>query len=317
MRSHTALAEPPAPSGQATTSSRWPVRAAIVTVLLLWASAFIAIRALADTLSPGPFALGRVAIGSLALGVLALRRRRPLPRGRALVMVAAYGVLWFAAYNVVLNAAGHHLDAGTSAMLVNIAPILVAIGAGVFLAEGFPRRLLLGIGIAFAGVVLIAAGTNGDGEASRLGLLLGVTTALLYATGVLTQKVALRSVDVVTATWLGCTIGAISLLPFLPQAVRELSVASPGALAAVVYLGVFPTAVAFTLWAYALSRTDAGRLTSLSLTIPAITVAMSWLILGEVPSLLGIIGGTVCLVGVAVGQRRPRTTAPPIRPSHP
>jgi drug/metabolite transporter (DMT)-like permease len=281
----------------------WLVPTAVATVLLLWASAFIAIRAVGDTFSPAPLALGRLVFGTLALGMVALRYRRPLPRGRGLALVLTYGVLWFAGYTVVLNAAERHLDAGTAAMLVNFAPILIAVAAGLFMGEGFPRPLVIGVLVAFAGVAIIAIGGTG-GHSDGLGVVLGIVTAVLYAAGVLTQKVALRTVDAVTATWVGCAAGMIALLPFLPQAVGEFSRAPGGAIAAVVYLGIFPTAIAFTLWAYALTRTSAGRLASTTLAVPAIVVLMSWIILGEVPTLIASIGGVLALAGVAISRRR-------------
>lgn len=87
---------------------------------------------------------------------------------------------------------------------------------------------------------------------------------------------------------------------------RDVGHASAGAIAGVVYLGVFPTAAAFTLWAYALTRTSAGRLTSTTLTVPAIAVLMSWAFLAETPTTLGLVGGALCLTGVAISRRRPR-----------
>ena len=214
----------------------------MVVVLVLWASAFIAIRAVGDAISPGPLALGRQLVGVLVLVVVAAVRRPPLPRGRTLVLVAVYGVLWFAGYTLVLNLAERHLDAGTAAMLVNIAPLLVAVAAGAFLKEGFPRSLMVGMVIAFAGVVIIATGGIGA-HSDPLGIALGVLAAVLYASGVLVQKVALRTADALSATWVGCAVGAAVLLPFLPQAIVELGVAPAPAVWAMVYLGVFPTAV--------------------------------------------------------------------------
>ena len=278
--------------------------AALVTVTL-WASAFIGIRMLGSDYSPGALAFGRIAAGALVLGVIALRYRRPVPRGRTLRLVLAYGVAWFGAYTVVLNEAERHIDAGTAALLVNVAPIVVAAMAGLLLGEGFARPLLIGIAIAFFGVVLIAiGGSTGDSVNGATGILLGLVAALLYAAGVLMQKVALRGVDVLTATFLGCATGAVVLLPFAPQFAHETATAPGGALAGVIYLGVFPTAIAFTTWAYALARTDAGRLTATTLTVPAIAILLSWLLLGELPTALGMIGGALCLLGVAVSRRR-------------
>lgn len=288
----------------------WRVVAAIVATLLLWASAFVGIRALGDSFSPGPMALLRLAVGSLALSVFVLAQGRAptLPTGRGRLLVACYGVLWFAGYTVVLNAAERHLDAGTAAMLVNVGPILVAVAAGRFLGEGYPRPLLAGIVVSFTGVTIIAVGGPGHGD--RLGIVLGLVTAFLYAAGILTQKVALRTTTSLTATWLGCVTGTVVLLPFVPQALGELTRAPASAVAAVVYLGVFPTAVGFTLWAYALTRVNAGVMASTTLSVPGIVVLMSWALLGELPTVAGLVGGALCLLGVAVSRRRPRARVP-------
>jgi drug/metabolite transporter (DMT)-like permease len=284
------------------------VVAAIVTVLL-WSSSFVVIRFVGETLSPGAMAFTRLAAGAVVLVIIALRYRRPIPRGRALGLVIGYGLLWFAAYTVLLNWAEQHLDAGTAALLVNFAPILVAVFAGFFMGEGFPKPLVVGILIAFAGVLLIALGGSGGSHNDKLGIILGLITAVLYAAGVLMQKVALRTVDAVTATWVGCLAGLLATVPFAPQAVDELADASAGAIVGVIFLGVGPTAIAFLTWAYALTRTDAGKMAATTLAVPAIAIGLSWLFLGEVPTSLGLVGGAMALTGVAISRRRTRRTA--------
>jgi drug/metabolite transporter (DMT)-like permease len=82
--------------------------------MVLWASAFIAIRAVGEHYSPGAMALGRLIVGSLALSVVAALRPLRFPRGRTLVLVVAYGVLWFGLYAILINSAERHLDAGTT-----------------------------------------------------------------------------------------------------------------------------------------------------------------------------------------------------------
>jgi drug/metabolite transporter (DMT)-like permease len=289
-------------------SNNLAVVAAIVTVLL-WSSSFVVIRFVGETLSPGAMAFTRLAAGAVVLVVIALRYRRPIPRGRALGLVIGYGLLWFAAYTVLLNWAEQHLDAGTAALLVNFAPILVAVFAGFFMGEGFPKPLVIGILIAFAGVLLIALGGSGGSHNDELGIILGLITAVLYAAGVLMQKVALRTVDAVTATWVGCLAGLLATVPFAPQAIDELADASAGAITGVIFLGVGPTAIAFLTWAYALTRTDAGKMAATTLAVPAIAIGLSWLFLGEVPTPLGLVGGAMALTGVAISRRRSRTTA--------
>ena len=219
----------------------------------------------------------------------------------------AYGALWFGLYTVAVNAAGRYLDAGTSAMLVNLAPIIIAVLAGLFLGEGFPRGLVVGLAIAFAGVVTISLATT-TGRISPLGVGLALAAAGLYAVGVLLQKQALRTVDPVTVTWLGAVAGVVATLPFAPALVAELAAAPASAVLGMVYLGVFPTAIAFSLWTYALAHTTAGRMSASSYVVPGIAVLMSWVFLAEVPVPLALIGGAISLAGV--GDHPTRTGAP-------
>jgi drug/metabolite transporter (DMT)-like permease len=290
---------------------------AALTTVLLWASAFVVIRFCGAEFSPGAMAFIRLSVGTIVLVAVAVVSRPPLPRGRGLVFVIGYGLLWFAAYTVVLNWAEQHLDAGTAALLVNFAPILVAVLAGLFLGEGFPRPLVVGIAIAFAGVLLIAFGGSGGNVAGgvndRLGVALGLLAAVLYAAGVVLQKVALRTVNAVAATWAGCAVGMVATAPFALRAVDEIAAAPPMAVAGVVFLGVGPTAIAFLTWAYALNRTDAGKMAATTLAVPAIAVLLSWLFLGEVPTILGFVGGALALGGVVISRRGGAAKDPDVR----
>lgn len=296
-------------TGRPRSDSTKAALAALVT-MVLWSSAFVGIRAIGDVLSPAPLALLRLAVASVTLTVLitlSARRLPPLPRGRtSWLLVLAYGVLWLCCYTVALNAAELHLDAGTAALLVNIAPLLVTFGAGAFLGEGFPRPLLLGGAVGMSGIVIIGLGTESEGD--WIGVVLCLLAAVLYATGVLIQKKALVTVDATAITWLGCLIGTAVLLPWTPQLVTELAAAPTSAVLGAVYLGVFPTAIGFSTWAYALKRTDAGKLSVSTYAVPALSVVLSWVLLDEIPTAYGLVGGAVCLAGVAVSRYRPRRT---------
>ena len=137
--------------------------------------------------------------------------------------LAVYGVGWFGAYNVALNLAEHTLDAGTTAMIVNIGPILIALGAGLFLGEGIPRWLAIGAGVAFLGVLLIGIGTSfvaERGAADRpVGVLWCLAAALTYAIGVLAQKPMAGRLPASQITLIGAVIGMIACLPFAGQLV--------------------------------------------------------------------------------------------------
>jgi drug/metabolite transporter (DMT)-like permease len=140
--------------------------------------------------------------------------------------------------------------------------------------------------------------------------VLCIVAALVYAAGVVAQKPALRHGSPLAVTWLACTIGAACCLPFGPSLGHELGQAGAGAIAWTVYLGLVPTAIGFSTWAYALARTDAGRLGSTTYLVPPIAVLLGWMMLGEVPPLLALPGGILCLAGVALARWRPRSTGP-------
>src|SRR5690348_6241464 len=184
--------------------------AALLTVTL-WASAFVGIRSAGHHLSPGALALGRLLVSSAALGALVLIRREPLPSRRDLLPIALCGVLWFGLYNVVLNEAERRVDAGTASMLVNTGPILIAVLAGVLLREGFPRKLVAGCAIAFAGAAVIGAATS-HGITPSWGAVLCLVAAGAYAGGVVLQKPVLARVSPLMVTWLACTAGTIVCL---------------------------------------------------------------------------------------------------------
>lgn len=286
---------------------------AIATTVLMWASSFVLIRAHAVELSPGPLALLRLVAGSLALTLLLLWARRGrlrLPGRRGIALTAAFGVIWFAGYTLVFNWAGHYLDAGTIAMLVNLAPLMVALGAGIFFGEGFPRQLFTGMAVSLVGIVLItAAGRTGD--LALTGMLIALLAAVLYAAGMLVQKVALQHTDPLTATWIACLAGTLALLPFTGQTLQELPAASTASIIGAVYMGIGPTAVAFWFWGYAMMQFPAGRVAASSLAVPAIVVVMAGLTLGELPPTLALLGGAVSLMGVGIAQWRgagPRKT---------
>jgi drug/metabolite transporter (DMT)-like permease len=280
---------------------------AALTTVVLWASAFVGIRAASVDIAAGPLALGRLLVGSLALGALVVSRGVVRPSRRDLALIVASGLLWFAIYNVALNEAERNVDAGTASMLTNIGPILIAVFAGLFLGEGFPPRLLAGIGIAFVGAFVIAVASVSApvaGGSATLGIVLCLVAAAAYAGGVTLQKPALRAVPAAQVTWMACVTGAIACLPFLPRLVSDATAAQPASVAWMIYLGLFPTAIGFTTWAFALGRTTAGRLGSTTYLIPPIVIVMSMLLLGEVPPPVAIVGGVLCIGGVVVARSR-------------
>ena len=287
---------------------------ALGVTVVLWASAFVGIRDAADSFSAGPLSLGRLVVAAVVLTVLAKPWRHRLPTGRPFLLLVLAGVTWFGAYNVALNAGEQQVDAGTAALVVTVGPILIALLAGILLKEGFPKPLLIGIAVAASGVVLISLSTRDESAvdtATTAGVLLCLAAAVLYAIGALAQKPTLTVVMPVMSVWLMCVVGAVVCLPYLPSLVRETGDASTANIIWVVYLGVFPTAIGFSTWSYALKRLSAGQVASATYLVPAVATLISWVMLDEVPAALAFVGGGLCLIGVAITRYRRRARAVP------
>jgi drug/metabolite transporter (DMT)-like permease len=280
---------------------------AVATTLVFWASAFVAIRHLAHDFSAGPLTLARMGVAAIALAFVALRHGLPRPSRRQWVSITVIGVLWFSIYHLALNQGEVWVDAGTAAMLLQVSPVLVAALAVTFLGERFTAPLVIGLLVAFAGVALIGLSGSGDSgvdsDKMLLGALLCLVSAATYSVSLILQKPLLTDLSAVHVTWLACAIGAITCLPFGPSLVSEVADAPASSLLWLIYLGVFPTAIAFTTYAYALRHMTASSLGVTTYLVPPITIVMALVFLGETPPAVAYVGGALALIGVAITRR--------------
>lgn len=286
---------------------------AAATTLLLWASAFVAIRHLGEHVGPGALSLGRLVVAACALGVLlAVRATRggtvTLPTRGDWPLLLLCGVSWFGIYNISLNAAEQRIDAGTAALVVQVGPLLVALFAALFLAEPLHRWLVIGMAVGFAGVVLIAQGSTASARLDALGVVLALVAAVTYAIGVLAQKPLVARIAPLEITFLACVIGAVVCLPWARELLAVVRDGSAATTWWIAYLGLFPTAVAFSTWAYALTHTDAGKLALTTFLVPLLATVLAWGLLDEVPPVLSFVGGALAIAGVLL-TRIPRRTA--------
>jgi drug/metabolite transporter (DMT)-like permease len=286
-----------------TQGSDWRSLLAVTITVVAWASAFVVIRYAAHDISAGALSLGRLLVASLALSAMMIGRRLVRMSSREWALTALVGVAWFAVYSVALNAGEQHVDAGTASMLIQFAPILIGVLAGILLGEGFPRMLVIGSLVAFAGTLIIGFATS-TGKADLVGVLLVLLSATVYSVAMVAQKIVLGRIPALQMTWLACLIGTVACLSFAGALIRDLSVAPTLQILGVIYLGLVPTALAFSTWAYALSHTSAGKLGVTTFVVPPITILLGWLFLNEIPPMLAIVGGAFSLLGVAIARRR-------------
>jgi len=297
------------PPRAASDAATWKPVAAIAVTLVLWASAFVAIRHLGHDVTPGALSLGRLLVAALALTVLLARSRRSRMTRHEVLLLVLCGVAWFGIYNIALNDSERRIDAATAAMLVQVGPIVVALLAALFLGERLTGWLLAGIGVAFAGVVVIGTAMRGDHGSNVSGVLLALLAAVTYAIGVVSQKVLLRRLSALEVVCYACWVGVLVCLPWSGDLAHLVRHGDRGDLGWIAYLGLFPTALAFSLWAFALRHTDAGKQAITTFLVPLITAVMAWVLLDEVPPVLAFVGGALCVLGVLITRRKSRSPA--------
>ena len=275
------------------------VVAALCVTLLVWASAFAGIRIGLRGFGPGQLALLRFGIASIVLLAYSLVTRQPLPRLRDMPMMILLGFLGFFVYHVGLNAGEKVVPAGAASFIIAAVPVFSTLLAVMFLKERPTVLGWIGITISFAGVALISLG-SGSGFRLEPSALLIVIAAVGESIYFVMQKPFLRRYTGLQLTTYTIWTGTICMLAFLPGLIRQLPAAPLESTLAVVYLGIFPAAIGYVLWAYALSKVDVARVTSTLNISPILALLIAFVWLGEIPSAIAIIGGVITIGGVVV-----------------
>jgi drug/metabolite transporter (DMT)-like permease len=291
-------------------ASRARLLVAVGVTVVLWGSAFVAIRATLPAFGYASLASGRLLLGALAFAALArpLGIRRPT-RGEV-PWLMALGATGFTGYQVLLSAGEETVPAGTSALLFGGAPVLVALMAGPALGERLGPRGWLGVALGFAGVAIVAAG-QGAALGSGAGAAAVLAAVVCYALWVVLSRHVLRTMKGAQVTAWSAWFGALFALPFAGGAPAALAHATPNALLGLLFLGLVITTIPFMLWAWVLARVPASTAAPCLLLISPAAVILAWVALGEQPALSALLGGLLTLAGVATVQ------APAARPPWP
>ncbi len=275
--------------------------------MLAWAGAFSAIKRLTDDGIAAPdIAIGRYAVAAPGFAV-ALWMSGGLPglTRRELGRLAAAGLFVVAGYHLALNRGEADTSAGASSVIVAVAPgltMLLSVGIGL---ERFSRRRVAGLGLAFAGVLVVVLWGAGQsiGASSLAGPLLVVAAAAAFAAYNVLAKPLVSRHSPIAVTAAASLIGMLALLPLGGRPTLDHATGmSADQWLLVIYLGVVCTLAGYIAWTVALRRVDPSRAVSFIYGIPVAAVLIGALTLGESVTLWLAVGGAMIVGGVAVTQ---------------
>ncbi len=267
----------------------------------LWATNFVLGRLLRGSVGPFTLTAARFTVAALIFAVL-LRRVPAAERriGAAWPLLLGMGLTGVFGFNSLLYSGLRTTTAANAALITGTTPLVIGLMSALILREGFTARAGLGALVSLVGVAVIAGSGTTNIGAFRLNpgdlLVLGAVAAWgLYS---VLSRIATRARSSLSATALSTFLG----LPFLLLAAAfegstRAPEISPGVIAAIIYIGLFPSVVAYMAWNEGVRRVGPARATAFFNMLPVFGALFGVLLLGEPFGLPQIVGGALIIFG--------------------
>jgi len=274
----------------------------LVATLLLWSGNWIVARAVRDEISPALATVGRLVVVLAILLPFAgrgLLGKIPSLEKRDWLILAGLGLTGGGPHLGLQWLGLHYTTAASGILYLSTTPIFIALMA-LPLGERLSARQMLGVGISFAGVVII--GTHGDLAhlTFNLGDLMAVASMAMWAGYTVLLRLRRDPLEVIELLCVVCLFGALFMTPWLASesASGMTFRLSPKGFAAVMYSAICSLLLAYAGWSYVVTRLGAARAGVTLHLMPAFGVILSSLFLGEYPQWFHFVGMAAILAGV-------------------
>ncbi len=273
--------------------------------IVLWSSGFVFTRIAVRHFSPFSLGLLRYGTASVVLIIIGLIWRVGLPKFRDIPLFLLLGVLGFTLYMMAFNLAMTTITAATGSIITATVPVMTALLSSLIFREKLSRIGWVAVGIEFTGILIL---TLWNGTFSiEIGLIWMIIGAMSFASYNLIQRFATRRYTPLQSTIYSIVSGTLLLMVFLPTAIKDVQAAPVTAIMDVIYLGVFPSAIGFLLWTKALSLAkQMNEVTNFMFITPLLSIMLEYIMIGELPDIGTIFGGTIILLGVLLFNNRQR-----------
>lgn len=261
-----------------------------------WGSSFVAVKIGLNGLNPFELATYRFTVASLILIPIALASNFKLPAWNDFKLILILAVLGVYAYHLTLNYATLNFSPNSISFVANASPVFTTLFAIIFLNEKVRPLGWVGLIVSLIGVYGIT--NSGIGLSLSVDSLILILIPILWGIFFLLQKPLLsrlRPLEVMSySIWIGTVLFLVTSTTFL----GKLQQLPTNTHAAVIYLGVFPTAIAYLSWSTVLSRITVSLASSFSYFVPFVTIVVSLFLIHERPTITLIFGGGLVLIGV-------------------
>ncbi|MGA9227728.1 MAG: EamA family transporter [Mesobacillus sp.] len=274
------------------------ILAAHALIIILWGSAFAGIRHGLEGYSPEHLSLLRLLVGSIALVIYAGKTKMKFPELKDWPVIFLFGFLGFAVYQTALNIGEQSVSAGAASLLISTSPVFIGLLGRIFLKERAGKRYWLGAFICIAGILLISLGSGGGIELG-FGVILILIASLSESLYFVFQKKFLNKYGALPFTAYTIWAATLLMLVYAPGLRAQLAEAPAGATASAIYLGLFPTVIAYFALAYITAKSGASEAASSLYLTPAASFIIAWVWLGEAPTMTTLLGGLITLIGVS------------------
>jgi len=279
---------------------RWPVYAAAMTTVLLWGSAFPAIRYSLHVYSPEALMLLRFLFASITLAVIGAVKKIRMPKKRDLPMFAMGGFVGVFLYMLLSKNGAVHIEAGIGSFIVASSPVFVLVLSTLLLREKVKRACWIGVAVSFGGLVIVMLSQT-SGLVPDIGVLLFLLATLSASLHSIIQRKITRTYTAIEATTYSIVFATLFMLIYSPALIREIPNSSLSANFVVAYLGVFPAALAYLSWGWALSKAKKTTyVTVFVYLVPLVSSVLAYFWLGETLSFMAILGGVLIIVGMVI-----------------